>query len=310
MTEESVTRDLKNMGEAPWNGLLARRLCRPRPGGDGFGRCSSEGKCRRKVYNVGFVVCAADVAALPQTTRRIPVTFRSAGIGFAVEKSRRIAPVRAARNGFSSLPLAATFVGLAAGLGLSIPLARGDARASTIATSEIKEGMKGYGLTVFHGTRPERFDVEVIGVLHNFRPSQDLILIKTPNNARLDAAKGVHGMSGSPIYLDDGRLAGAYSYLLASFPAEPVAGVTPIAPMLAELHRPIPPGFWPIEGGAPLPVSLSAPGRPPIPSPAPGGATSFEGPPGGYDLEEHAAQIARRVRGDQGGFSMERAPCP
>ena len=129
----------------------------------------------------------------------------------------------------TNLPFVATLAGLAAALGMSIPLARGDARGATIPVSEIKEGMKGYGLTVFHGTQPERFDVEVIGVLHNFQPSQDLILIKTPNNARLDIAKGVHGMSGSPIYLD-GRLAGAYSYLYSNFPAEPVAGVTPIAP--------------------------------------------------------------------------------
>ena len=106
----------------------------------------------------------------------------------------------------------ALLLGSAAALGASIPTARGDTTAGrgTIGVSEIHEGMKGYGLTVFHGTEPERFDVEVIGVLHNFRPSQDLIVIRTPNNARLEIAKGVHGMSGSPIYLD-GRLAGAAS---------------------------------------------------------------------------------------------------
>ena len=201
------------------------------------------------------------------------------------------------------LPLVATLVGLAAGLGASIPLARGDAKPATIPVGEIKEGMKGYGLTVFHGTRPERFDVEVIGVLHNFRPSQDLILIKTPNNARLEATKGVHGMSGSPIYFD-GRLAGAYSYIVGSFPAEPVVGVTPIAPMLTELHRPIPRGFWPIEGGAPLPAQpqpVPAPSLPPAAGGGGGGATSFDGPPGGYDLEAHAAQIAARLGGGRPG---------
>ncbi len=196
-----------------------------------------------------------------------------------------------------ALPLLATLVGLGAGLGLSVPLAHGDVKAATIATSEIKEGMKGYGLTVFHGTRPERFDVEVIGVLHNFRPSQDLILVKTPNNPRLDLAKGVHGMSGSPIFLD-GRLAGAYSYIIGSFPAEPVVGVTPIAPMLTEMHRPIPPGFWPIEGGAPLP---SNPPPTPAPALAPGStASSFDGPPGTYDLEAHAAQLAARRTASRG----------
>src|SRR5450631_2124839 len=80
---------------------------------------------------------------------------------------------------------------LAAGTVLSvsagIPLAQGDAKPATIPVSEIKDGMKGYGLTVFKGTDPERFDVEVVGVLHNFRPSQELILIKTPH-PRLDSA--------------------------------------------------------------------------------------------------------------------------
>src|ERR1700735_5125231 len=111
--------------------------------------------------------------------------------------------------------------GLVLSLGVSLPLARGDARSPTIGVDEIHEGMKGYGLSVFHGTEPEKFDVEVIGVLHNFRPGQDLILIKTPH-PRLDIVKTVAGMSGSPIYLD-GRLAGAYAYSLRSLGGEPVA---------------------------------------------------------------------------------------
>jgi hypothetical protein len=96
--------------------------------------------------------------------------------------------------------------------------------------------MKGYGLSVFRGTEPERFDVEVIDVLRNFRPNQDLILIRTPHPL-LDRARGVAGMSGSPIYLD-GRLAGAYAYGW-SYGTDPVVGVTPIANMLAELKRPV-----------------------------------------------------------------------
>ena len=76
-----------------------------------------------------------------------------------------------------------------------------------IHVDEIVPGMRGYGLSVLRGTEPERFDVEVIDVLHNFRPDQDLILIRTPHPL-LDRARGVAGMSGSPIYLD-GRLAGA-----------------------------------------------------------------------------------------------------
>ncbi|MBW2719504.1 MAG: hypothetical protein JRD94_13455 [Deltaproteobacteria bacterium] len=36
-----------------------------------------------------------------------------------------------------------------------------------IHVDEIRPGMKGYGLSVFRGTEPERFDVEVIDVLRN-----------------------------------------------------------------------------------------------------------------------------------------------
>src|SRR5579883_2993854 len=45
--------------------------------------------------------------------------------------------------------------------------------------SDIHPGMKGYGLTVFSGTKPERFNIEVIGVLHNALPKQDMILIRS-----------------------------------------------------------------------------------------------------------------------------------
>lgn len=186
--------------------------------------------------------------------------------------------------------LGALTVGTVLALGVSIPLARGDAKPATIGVSEIKEGMKGYGLTVFKGVEPERFDVEVIGVLHTFRAGQPLIIIKTPN-PRLDVVKTVHGMSGSPIFLD-GRLAGAYSYSLANFEVEPVAGVTPIDLMLTEMRRPIPPGFWPLERGAPLP---GAPGGNAAPHPAHAALDTFEGLPGSYDLQEHAHQLARRL---------------
>ena len=108
--------------------------------------------------------------------------------------------------------------------------------------SEIQAGMKGYGLSVFEGTTPERFDVEVIGVLHKFRPDQDLVLIKTPHPL-LNHTGSVAGMSGSPIYLD-GRLIGAYAYGW-SYGKDPIAGVTPISNMLKELERPRRPDAFP-----------------------------------------------------------------
>lgn len=187
-----------------------------------------------------------------------------------------------------SWQVGAVAVGILVGLGASIPLASGQGKLPTMAVSELKDGMKGYGLTVFKGTEPEKFDVEVVGVLKNFRPAQELILIKTPH-PRLDVAKIVRGMSGSPIFIN-GKLVGAYSYGW-NFMTDPVAGVTPIGLMLTEMNRPIPPGFWPLEGGAPLPQN-----KPTQPAPRPHASlTTFDGQPGHYDVQEHAKQLVGKI---------------
>jgi hypothetical protein len=105
-----------------------------------------------------------------------------------------------------------------------------------IPLSEIRAGMKGYGLTVFEGTKPERFDIRVVGVLHNFLPKQDVILVRS-DDPRLLHSGIVAGMSGSPIYIEN-RLAGALAYGW-HFAKDPIAGVTPIESMLAEIKRPL-----------------------------------------------------------------------
>ncbi|HVU04842.1 MAG TPA: SpoIVB peptidase S55 domain-containing protein [Polyangiaceae bacterium] len=140
----------------------------------------------------------------------------------------------------SSLVAWAALSGVLLPLAVGLSVARADGFASRpdiIPVDQIKKGMKGYGLTVFEGTKPEKFDVEVIDVLRNFRPHQELILVKTIH-PRLAIAKVVAGMSGSPIYLD-GKMAGAYAYGW-TFGSEPVAGVTPIRSMLDDLDRPLP----------------------------------------------------------------------
>ncbi len=106
--------------------------------------------------------------------------------------------------------------------------------AETIGTDEIRSGMKGYGLTVFEGTEPERFDVEVISVVPNFLLRQNIILIRCSHPVT-DRAGVIGGMSGSPIYIE-GRLAGALAYGWR-FNKEPVAGVTPISDMFDVLKR-------------------------------------------------------------------------
>ena len=113
---------------------------------------------------------------------------------------------------------------------------KGVSRVATMDVGQLRPGMKGHGLTVFRGSRPERFDVEVIDVLRSFRPDQDLVLIRL-NNPFLQRAKVVAGMSGSPIYVG-GKLIGAYAYGW-TFQSDAIGGVTPIANMLRELSRPL-----------------------------------------------------------------------
>src|ERR671920_2050350 len=90
--------------------------------------------------------------------------------------------------------------------------------------------MIGIGHTVFKGDRIEEFKVEFIGVLRNvIGPSRNLILAKLEGGP-LASTGVIAGMSGSPVYVD-GKLIGAVSYALGSFPKEPIAGITPIAEM-------------------------------------------------------------------------------
>jgi hypothetical protein len=108
----------------------------------------------------------------------------------------------------------------------------------TLNPEQLQPGMKGYGLSVFQGTKPERFEVEVIGVLKNVMPKQDMILIRM-SGANLERHKVIAGMSGSPIYIND-KLIGALAYGW-SFENEPLAGVTPIRNMMEQLTRPFVP---------------------------------------------------------------------
>jgi hypothetical protein len=107
-------------------------------------------------------------------------------------------------------------------------------RADIIEVDEIKPGMKGYGLSVWEGTEPERFEVEVIAVIPNAHLRQDMILVRC-SGRDLDKTMVIAGMSGSPIYIED-RLAGSLSYGW-SFSREPIAGLTPIRNMIVAADK-------------------------------------------------------------------------
>jgi hypothetical protein len=161
--------------------------------------------------------------------------------------------------------------------------------ARHMRVSEVKPGMKGYGLSVFKGTKIEKFDVEVVSVLKNFNPKYDVVLINCKGQ-NLEHTGAIAGMSGSPIFLDDGsgkaRMIGAFAY---GWPMvkDPLAGVQPIEYMLqlpvdasppatqstvsnpqvtGQTEKPAaePRGYWNYFDYMPMPGAARAPARFPL----------------------------------------------
>ena len=76
---------------------------------------------------------------------------------------------------------------------------------------DLHRGMVGHADTVVQGDTIDSFQVEVLGVMKQRGPSGDLILVKVSGPV-IEASGGiVHGMSGSPVYID-GKLVGAVAY--------------------------------------------------------------------------------------------------
>ena len=99
--------------------------------------------------------------------------------------------------------------------------------------------MKGTGRTVFQGTAIEDFQVEVLGVLKNYGPKQDMILARL-SGGPLEKTGVIQGMSGSPVYID-GRLVGAVAFAFP-YATQSVAGIQPIEQMTGVLDQmPAPP---------------------------------------------------------------------
>ena len=107
--------------------------------------------------------------------------------------------------------------------------------------SQIQRGQKGYGVSVFAGTALERFDVEVLGVLHDLSPNVSYVLARLSGRG-LEESGVIAGMSGSPVYID-GKLVGAVAFSWP-FAKEAIAGITPIEAMRQ------------LRGGAPPPLAV------------------------------------------------------
>ena len=114
---------------------------------------------------------------------------------------------------------------------------------------DVRVGMKGYGLTVFAGTKIEPFPVEVISVMRSsfvITPPRGAMIWITCTDPRMLESGAVQGFSGSPIYLwddgdpndlgKDGRLIGAFATGY-KWSKGCLAGVTPIQQMRSGARR-------------------------------------------------------------------------
>src|SRR5262245_52400920 len=140
--------------------------------------------------------------------------------------SRRDAALRGRPEGAQRMTRSLLGLALGAVLCAAGPAAAAD---GVLPLDQVKPGMKGVGRTVFEGSKPVDFDVEIIGVLENIGPKQSMILARLEGGP-LEKTGVIAGMSGSPVYVD-GKLVGAVAFGFP-FSKETIAGITPFAEMV------------------------------------------------------------------------------
>ncbi|AQQ72070.1 stage IV sporulation protein B [Limihaloglobus sulfuriphilus] len=102
-------------------------------------------------------------------------------------------------------------------------------RSKYISLDEIKPGMDAYALSVYAGTKIEKFSLKVLSVARDNKPGKDAIFV-VGTDERFIHTGAVQGCSGSPVYID-GRMAGALAFGWPNT-IDPLYGVTPIEEML------------------------------------------------------------------------------
>ena len=126
--------------------------------------------------------------------------------------------------------LSAAFAALA--LALSCSLAA--ARTEFMKVEDVRPGMKGVGKTCYRGSKPEEFQVEILGVLHGINPGASAVLAKF-SGGPMENTGVFEGMSGSPVFID-GKLLGAVAFSFA-FAREAIGGITPITEMVEAFEQ-------------------------------------------------------------------------
>ena len=110
-----------------------------------------------------------------------------------------------------------------------------EAAATLFPLEDLRPGMKGVARSVFSGSEPEEFSLEILGILPGFTGPRQSTIIARLSGSNVDKTGVFAGMSGSPVFIDD-RLVGAIAY---SFPfsKEPICGITPIKQMIENFEQ-------------------------------------------------------------------------
>src|SRR5919198_2630136 len=111
----------------------------------------------------------------------------------------------------------------------------GARKADFYPLEDVRPGQKGVARTVFSGTEPQEFGVEVLGVLPGFPAPRQSVVIARLSGSQVDRTSVFAGMSRSPVYID-GKLVGAVAYAFP-FAQEPIAVITPYKQMVDIFER-------------------------------------------------------------------------
>src|SRR5258708_3142166 len=68
---------------------------------------------------------------------------------------------------------------------------------------DLRPGMKGIARTVFAGSEPQEFALEILGVLPGFTGPRQTTIIAKLSGTSVDKTGVFAGMSGSPAFIDD-----------------------------------------------------------------------------------------------------------
>lgn len=97
--------------------------------------------------------------------------------------------------------------------------------------AELQPGMTGVARTVMKDSEIVTFDVEILGVQKDGRGMHDQILARASGPVVDETGGVIHGMSGSPVYVD-GRVIGAVARGIAADTDPHIFYITPIEDML------------------------------------------------------------------------------